>query len=58
MLGLALPCRIDDVKAAYRRLAKAAHPDAGGDAKDFIAIESAYREALAYCQQYGSHLAS
>jgi hypothetical protein len=58
VLGLTLPCGIDDVKASYRRLAKAAHPDAGGRAADFIAIESAYREALAYCQRLGSHLAS
>jgi curved DNA-binding protein CbpA len=58
VLGLKLPCRLDDVKTAYRRLAKTAHPDAGGNAKDFIAIEGAYREALAYCQRYGSHLAS
>jgi hypothetical protein len=54
VLGLNLPCRIDDVKCAYRRLARKAHPDAGGSAKDFIAIEGAYREALAYCERYGS----
>jgi hypothetical protein len=58
VLGLTLPCGIDEVKASYRRLAKSAHPDAGGRAADFIAIESAYREALAYCQRQGSHLAS
>jgi curved DNA-binding protein CbpA len=58
VLGLTLPCGIDDVKASYRRLAKTAHPDAGGRAADFIAIESAYREALAYCERYGPHLAS
>jgi hypothetical protein len=54
VLGLTLPCRLDDVKTAYRRLAKTAHPDAGGNAKDFIAIEGAYREGLTYCQRNGS----
>jgi hypothetical protein len=57
-LGLILPCGIDQVKTAYRRLAKAAHPDAGGTAERFIAIESAYREALDYVQRYGPSLAS
>jgi hypothetical protein len=57
-LGLTLPCGIDEVKAAYRRRVKEAHPDAGGKAEDFIAIESAYRTALDYCQRYGPHLAS
>jgi hypothetical protein len=54
VLGVRLPCRLDDVKTAYRRLAKTAHPDAGGNAKDFIAIEGAYREGLTYCQRNGS----
>jgi DnaJ-class molecular chaperone len=53
-----LPCAIDEVKAAYRRRAKEAHPDAGGKAEDFIAIETAYRAALDYCRRYGPHLAS
>ena len=57
-LGLELPCGIDEVKAAYRRLAKLSHPDAGGKAEDFVAIESAYRDALAYCQRTRSPLAS
>jgi hypothetical protein len=58
VLGLTLPCGVDDVKSAYRRLAKAAHPDVGGKAADFIAIESAYREALDYCRRRGPQLAS
>jgi len=48
-LGLSLPCGIDDVKAAYRRLAKSAHPDVGGKAEDFVLVEGAYRDALNYC---------
>jgi hypothetical protein len=50
-LGLTLPCGIEEVKSAYRRLAKTAHPDAGGTAADFVAIERAYRDALAYWHQ-------
>jgi len=58
-LGLTkLPCGIDEVKAAYRRCAKASHPDAGGKAENFVAIEGAYRDALAYCQRCGLTLAS
>jgi hypothetical protein len=57
-LGLTMPCRVDDVKTAYRRLAKSAHPDVGGRAEDFVAIESAYREAMEYCRRSGTPLAS
>jgi hypothetical protein len=58
-LGLTkLPSTLDEVKGAYRRRAMAAHPDRGGKANDFIAIESAYREALAYCQRSGLNRAS
>jgi curved DNA-binding protein CbpA len=31
------------IKRAYRRLAKAHHPDLGGDAKAFHRLEAAYR---------------
>lgn len=52
-LGVRFPCSVESVKAAYRRLAKASHPDAGGDPAEFRAIERAYREALAYFAQAG-----
>jgi hypothetical protein len=45
-LGLAGDVGIDDVKAAYRKLALLHHPDKGGTAEDFTRIETAYREAL------------
>jgi hypothetical protein len=32
----------DEVKAAYRRAAKRAHPDAGGSAVEFIAVQNAW----------------
>jgi DnaJ-class molecular chaperone len=31
----------DGIAAAYRRLAKSAHPDAGGDAAEFVALDRA-----------------
>ncbi len=34
-----------EVEAAYRRLAKAAHPDAGGSAEAFRELAEAYRQA-------------
>jgi hypothetical protein len=50
-LGVRFPCSADSVKTAYRRLAMASHPDAGGDPSEFRAVERAYREALAYFAQ-------
>ena len=37
---------IDDIKAAYRRLASAHHPDKGGDAADFQLVKNLYEAAL------------
>jgi len=37
----------DEVKAAYRRAAKKAHPDAGGSTVEFIAVQNAW-QALRY----------
>ncbi len=50
-LGVRFPCTVDTVKSAYRRLALASHPDAGGDPAEFRAVERAYRAALAYFEQ-------
>jgi hypothetical protein len=47
-LGVRFPLSTSSIKAAYRRRAMTAHPDAGGDAAEFRALEQAYREALAY----------
>ena len=47
-LGVRFPCSTGDIKAAYRRLAFASHPDRGGDPAEFRSVERAYREALAY----------
>lgn len=47
IMGLDVPCTRHQVKAAYRKLSKLHHPDAGGDEGEFVRLETAYREALA-----------
>jgi hypothetical protein len=46
LLELTPPYTVEAVKRAYRRLAKQHHPDRGGDAAHFLALQSAYRQAL------------
>jgi hypothetical protein len=48
-LDLTYPCTAADVRAAYRRLAKAAHPDQGGGHEEFLALRVAYEQALRLC---------
>lgn len=36
----------EDIKKAYRRKSKAAHPDVGGDPAEFHALQKAYKEAM------------
>lgn len=48
-LGLEPPCSSADIRQAYRRKARTAHPDRGGDQRAFIRLQDAYRRALAYC---------
>jgi hypothetical protein len=45
-LGLLPPYSVEDVKRAYRNLAKAAHPDGGGSAESFAALHRDYERAL------------
>ena len=45
-LGLRQGSTAQQVRQAYRHKARALHPDAGGDAAAFIALRSAYEEAL------------
>lgn len=46
VLGLMPPVDRLAIKKKFRELALASHPDRGGDARSFIEIEHAYREAL------------
>jgi hypothetical protein len=45
-LDLPADATLDQVKAAFRRLARATHPDAGGDARDFVTLHRHYEEAV------------
>jgi len=49
LLGLTLEARHEDVKSAFRKLAKKYHPDINPDTdrEYFIKLEQAYRRALA-----------
>ncbi len=49
MLRLSWPCTVTDVKEAYRKLVKCAHPDGGGDHDRFLALQEAYEQALQMC---------
>jgi len=41
-LGVPADASLDEIKAAWRRTARATHPDAGGSEAAFVAAESAY----------------
>lgn len=47
ILGLPESATEEDVKAAWRGLASAHHPDRGGDPAEFSKYQKAYRAALA-----------
>ena len=49
VLDLSWPCTVTDVKEAYRRLVKCAHPDGGGSHDEFLALQKAYEQALRMC---------
>lgn len=44
ILGVTINARPEQVKEAYRTLAKKHHPDVGGDAEQFRAINEAYQQ--------------
>lgn len=48
LLGLAPPYAVEDVKAAFRAKAKEAHPDHGGSAHQFDALQKAFEQAQQY----------
>jgi hypothetical protein len=50
-LGLKTPTTIAQVKRAYRRLSRAAHPDHGGTNEAFIRLQQHYEQALSQCTQ-------
>lgn len=50
-LGLSRGATKDDVKRAYRKLAKKHHPDMGGNEKDFIKLKEHYDYAMSQLQE-------
>ena len=40
------PENVEEVKAQYRRMAKAMHPDAGGNDAAFVALQEQYQKCL------------
>ena len=50
-LGLSLPCTEEDVKQAYRRLAKEMHPDRGGDVQRFLLLKDHHDQARYFLRQ-------
>jgi hypothetical protein len=51
-LNLSWPCTEAEVKGAYRKLAKSAHPDGGGNQEMFLALQEAYVQALYFCRRH------
>src|SRR5687768_6720845 len=49
-LGLSPPYALEDVKQAYRDKARATHPDRGGSAAAFQAVQEAFEQAQAYLE--------
>jgi hypothetical protein len=49
VLGLRWPCSVEDVKAAFRKLAHKHHPDKGGSTVAFITLREAYQSAVNWC---------
>jgi hypothetical protein len=47
VLGVSPTASKAEIEAAYRRLVKTTHPDAGGDRERFLEIQRAYQEARA-----------
>ena len=50
VLNLTWPCTEADVKGAFRKLVKSAHPDGGGSHEQFLALQEAYDQALELCR--------
>jgi hypothetical protein len=49
-LGLTLPCTVERIKSAFKRLAVDTHPDRGGSDAAFIELTQTYRRALQYAE--------
>ena len=52
LLGLGIDATLDEVKEAYRELAKKHHPDRNGSAENFTRIHEAYDILTEYMHGY------
>jgi hypothetical protein len=50
VLQLQAEVSLAEVRIQYRELAKLSHPDAGGSHADFLALQQAYEQVVAYLQ--------
>ena len=50
LLQLPAEASLAEVHTRYRELAKRYHPDAGGSHADFLALQQAYKQVIAYLQ--------
>ncbi|MCP4190627.1 MAG: J domain-containing protein [Planctomycetaceae bacterium] len=50
-LGLSLPCTEEELRSAYRELAKKMHPDRGGDIQRFLLLQQHFEQSLNYLRQ-------
>ena len=50
-----MPENANVVQERYRKLAKAAHPDTGGSAEQFAALQDAYRQAMSFFEKCGEN---
>lgn len=46
VLGVKYPCTWEEVRQAYAKLVKEAHPDHGGSMESFVRIRAAYSQAV------------
>ena len=58
LLGLRRGASVEEIRAAYRRAAKQAHPDRGGSAEAFMRIHRAAEFLLAEAEKRGSGVAN
>jgi hypothetical protein len=56
ILGLLPPVTVDDVKQAYLEKAKTTHPDRGGNADEFVALQKAFEQATEYARFKASRM--
>ena len=49
ILCLDYPCSVDEIKVAYRHMARLYHPDLGGDEEAMKDVNVAYELAMRFC---------